>query len=282
MESPDQPKSDGERLLCAYLEQRGFEAFSEYERQVEGKNLDWSVDHPDQSFVMEVYEPEIRIPPDGRPFSSYDGLRGMFERNKREQIRAAKKASLPFVGVLARTNSDVDFGADLVAGAMFGDLTFRVPLAEDGESFDIERGVTTFGSGGRVQPGQMRGVSAVAILRRFNPTAWKLEKELVVRTAHLPTWHARVNEDERRAVTAELARVATQLEDQFTQSGAYDPAAATVRLIVLHNPHAERSLRLDILDGPHDEQWTAYRDGDASLYGDRWKGPLIHEVPHRE
>jgi hypothetical protein len=120
---------------------------------------------------MEVYEPEIRIPPNGRPFSSYDGLRGMFERNKREQIRAAKKASLPFVGVLARTNSDVDFGADLVAGAMFGDLTFRVPLAEDGESFDIERGVTTFGSGGRMQRGQMRGVSAVAILRRFNPTA---------------------------------------------------------------------------------------------------------------
>ena len=61
---------------------------------------------------------EIRIPPNGRPISSYDGLRGMFERNKREQIRAAKKASLPFVGVLARTNSDVDFGADLVAGAM--------------------------------------------------------------------------------------------------------------------------------------------------------------------
>jgi len=281
VDKSDRLKSDGERLLAAYLRRRGFARFSEYERPVGGKHLDWSVDHPDQSFVMEVYEPQIKIPAGGGSFSSYDGLRGIFERNKKEQIRAAKEAGLPFVGVFARTNSDVDFGPDLVAGAMFGDLIFQMPLAEDGESFDVDRGVTTFGQGGRVQPGQMRGVSAVAILRRFNPTAWKLEGELRARTAHLPSWHAGMSEDQRRATTTELAQVATQIENQFFESGAYDPVAAEARLIVLHNPYADRSLRFDLLNGPHDEQWMSYLDQGASLYGERWKGSLIHEVPHR-
>jgi hypothetical protein len=230
---------------------------------------------------MEVYEPEIKIPEGGGPFSSYDGLRGMFERNKKNQIRAAKSAGLPFVGVLARTNSDVDFGPDLVAGAMFGDLTFAMPLAQDGESFDADRGVTTFGKGGRVQPSQMRGVSAVAILRRFNPTAWKLEREFRARTAHIPSWHPGMSQEEQRAASAAIGRITSQIEHQYLESGTYNPAASLARLIVLHNPYADRSLRLDILSGPHDEQWMAYRDEGATLYGERWKGPLIHEVPNR-
>jgi hypothetical protein len=279
--TPDHLKSDGERLVAAYLSQRGFHHFSEYERPVGGKLLDFSVDHPDQSFVMEVYEPHIRIPKNGGWFSSYDGLRGMFERNKREQIRAAKNAGLPFVGVLARTNSDIDFGPDLVAGAMFGDLTINMPIAEGGESLDVERGVTAFGSGGKVQPGQMRGVSAVAIVRRFNPTAWKLTKELNARTAGLPSWHAGMTEGESLAIQTRMADIATEIEHQFLRSGTYDPAAAVARLIVLHNPYADRSLWLDILNGPHDEQWLAYRDAGATMYGERSKGSLIDEVPHR-
>jgi hypothetical protein len=278
---PDQPQSDGERLVAAYLRQRGFDRFSEYERPIGGKELDFSVDHPDQSFVLEVYEPEIKIPAGGGSFSSYDGLRGIFERNKKEQIRAAKNNRLPFVGVLARTNSEVDFGPDVVAGAMFGDLTFRMPISEDGESFDIERGVTTFGSGGKVQPGQMRGVSAIAIVRRFNPTAWKMSKELEARTAGLPSWHAGMTAPERAAIQAKIARTATEVEDEFLRSGAYDPAAAVARLIVLHNPYAERSLRLDVLNGPHDEQWLSYRDDGATIYGEIWKGALVAEVPGR-
>jgi hypothetical protein len=230
---------------------------------------------------MEVYEPEIKIPVEGGSFSSYDGLRGIFERNKKEQIRAAKNSRLPFVGVLARTNSDVDFGPDLVAGAMFGDLTFRMPIADDGESFDIERGATTFGSGGKVQPSQMRGVSAIAIVRRFNPTAWRLSKEFEARTAGLPSWHAGMTAAQRSAIQAEIAKTATEVEDQFLRSGAYDPATAVARLIVLHNPYAEHSLRLDILNGPHDEQWLSYCDDGATMYAERWKGSLIREVSGR-
>ena len=230
MEGSGQPKSDGERLVAAYLHQRGFECISEYERPVGGKNLDFSVDHPDQSLVMEVYEPEIKIPAGGGPFSSYDGLRGMFENNKQKQIRAAKNAGSPFVGVLARTNSDVDFGPDLVAGAMFGDLTFTMPVAEDGESFDIDRGVTTFSGGGKVQPGQMRGVSAIAIVRRFNPTTWKLTKELDARTAGLQLRDG-MTARERLAIQTKIAREATDIQEQFLRSGAYDPVAAVARLI---------------------------------------------------
>jgi hypothetical protein len=66
--------------------------------------------------------------------------------------------------MFARTNSDVDFGPDLLAGAMFGDLTFVVPVNEGGESSSIDRGITTFAGHGKVQPEQMRGVSAGAEL----------------------------------------------------------------------------------------------------------------------
>jgi hypothetical protein len=275
------PNTDGERLLWAYLRQRGYDGFSEYEKLIEGKNPDAFVDHPDQPFVMEVYEPEIKLPPGGGAFSSYEGLRGMFERNKKEQIRAAKKAGLPFVGILARTNSDVDFGPDLVVGAMFGNLEMRFPIAEDGESFDAERGVLGFGQGGKVQPSQMRGVSAIAILRSFNPTLWKMEAEFLKRTAGIQTSRAGMSESERMAGQDAIARIATEVQEESIRSGAFDPSAAIARLIVLHNHHADRSLRLDILNGPHDEQWMAYRDAGSDLYGERWKGSLIHEVPHR-
>jgi hypothetical protein len=46
VDESDRLKSDGERLLAAYLRRRGFDRFSEYERPVGGKSLDWSVDHP--------------------------------------------------------------------------------------------------------------------------------------------------------------------------------------------------------------------------------------------
>ena len=191
----------GEQLAAAYLRQRRFDRFAERHRPVGAKRLDWSVDHPSQSFGFEVYEPEIRLPQGGGPFSSYDSLRGMFKNNKKKQIRAAKNAGLPFVGVLARTKADINFSPDLVAGAMFGDLTTVFPIDPDGEGFDPSRATTTFGKGGRgPNQGRGRGVSAVAIIRAFNPTAWRPEEELRVRTASLPKWHAGMSGEERNEI----------------------------------------------------------------------------------
>ncbi len=139
----------------------------------------------------------------------------MFKNNKKKQIRAAKNTGLPFVGVLARTKADIDFSPDLVAGAMFGDLTIVMLIGPDGESFDPSRTTTTFGKGGRVQPGQMRGVSAVAIIRAFNPTAWRPEEELRVRTASLPKWHAGMTAKQRNEIQTAIARAACEIEEQF-------------------------------------------------------------------
>lgn len=272
----------GEQLAAAYLHQRGFDRFAERHRPVGGKKLDWTVDHPAQPFGFEVYEPEIHLPEGGGWFSSYEGLRGMFKNNKMKQIRAAKEAGLPFVGGLARTNAGIDFSPDIVAGAMFGDITTVMPIGPGGEGFDPTQAITTFGKDGKVQPKQMRGVSAVAIIRDFNPTLWRMEGELEVRTAKLPKWHAGMSDEESHEIQVEMTRMFGDIEEHFTSTGAYDPAARVTRFIVLHNPYADYPLRLDILSGPHDEQWMGFSEEGVPKYGERWRGHLIHEVPGRQ
>ena len=179
-------KSDGERLFAAYLRQRrlGWQ----YEPEIGGRRPDFLVEHPVRSFVAEVYEPQIRLPPGGGSFESYSALRSAFEGRKSKQISAVKRAGLTYVAVVASTNSDIRIQPLVVAGAMFGNLA--VTLRVGPEVCERPDGRTVFGGGGRVQARQFRGVSAVAILERFNPTQDRLEAATRARLARLPDWYA--------------------------------------------------------------------------------------------
>ena len=77
-------KSDGERLFAAYLRQCRLEW--QYEPDIGGRRPDFLVEHPVRSFVAEVYEPEIHLPPGGGSFESYSARRGAFEGRRSKQL----------------------------------------------------------------------------------------------------------------------------------------------------------------------------------------------------
>jgi hypothetical protein len=67
------PQSDGERLLAAYLRQGRLPW--EHEREVNGTKPDFSVDHPQLGHLLfEVYEPQIRLPPQAGFFDTIPNL----------------------------------------------------------------------------------------------------------------------------------------------------------------------------------------------------------------
>jgi len=258
------PNSDGERLFAAYLRQRRLPW--EYEREVNGRNPDFSVDHPAGFFVAEVYEPQLRLPEGGGWFDSYTPLRKAFDSRKARQIKAVKNAGLPYVAVVAGTNFDMPIKPIIMAGAMFGNLTVTFTVnSDDREDIDDR---TIFGGGGRVQPNQYRGVSAMALIERFNPTAKKLGLAVEARLARVPEWRPGMTRRQTAEHQSAIVRITRGTEDEFLASGSYDPRARLARLTVLHNPYAEHPLRLDVLNGPDDRQWGhIVADGEAG-YGE--------------
>lgn len=257
-------KSEGEHLITAYLRQRRLAW--EYEREVGGRRPDFFVTHPARTFVAEVYEPEIRLPAGGGWFESYSALRGAFEGRKSKQIRAVKRAGFPYVAVVASTNSDVRVQPLVMAGAMFGNLAVTFKVGPD--ATERPDGRTVFGGGGRVQPGQFRGVSAVAILERFNPTQARLEAATENRLACVPEWNATMTHQQIAEVQAAIVKLRRETAEQLIASGAYDPAARRARLTVLHNPYATFPLGIEVLDGPYDTQWGPVGAGDQFGYGE--------------
>jgi hypothetical protein len=258
------PNSAGERLFAAYLRQRRLSW--EYEREVNGRRPDFSVDHPDGTFVAEVYEPQLRLPEGGGWFDSYTPLRGTFDGRKAKQIKAVKGAGLPYVAVVADTNFDMPIKPLIMAGAMFGNLAVTFTVKPDvPEGFDDR---TVFGSGGRVQANQYRGVSAMALIERFNPTTRKLGLAVEARLARIPQWRPEMTERQTAALQSAIVRLTQQAEDDFLASGSYDPRARLARLTVLHNPYAQHPLRPEVLNGPHDRQWGRIVTGGESGYGE--------------
>lgn len=270
------PSSPGERLFSAYLRQRRLSA--NYERDVGGRNPDFLVSHPNCTVACDVFEPELRLPSSGAfSFSSYPALRRVFKPRKRKQAQAAAQAGLPFVHVLARTNSDLSFDPLIVAGAMLGDLTFTFPVFPDGnapEGFDArDHTRNLLGANRQLQPTVNTSVSAIAILRSFNPTQWRHE---VASAAHFQRFGPVANFDDagRRAL------VHLELVEHMERVGAYDATAHLARLIVMHNPWARIPLALEVFGGPHDEQWSSIELQPGELgYAHVASGRLAKEVP---
>jgi hypothetical protein len=267
-------KSDGERLLASYLRRRSLPW--EYEREVNGRHPDFFVHHPRGAFVAEVHEPEIKLPVGGGWFTSYPSLRRSFEARKAKQIQAVKRAGVPYVGVVVATNCDFDISPDVMAGAMFGDLSITVPVGPDvglGQPARIG-----FGQGGRLQEGQLRGVSAVAILERFNPTKWRLNAAVHERLARIPDSRLGTSTAREADVSAAIIRAVKETEDHFLATGVFDPAARLARVTVLHNPYAAHPLGFDVLNGPHDVQWGCRSTEPVFEYGPIFEGVLVREV----
>lgn len=272
------PQSVGERLFAAYLRQRRLRDYA-FEPVVGNAQVDFVVDHPGFGPVSwEIYEPEWRLPNQPASRDPYEPIRRGFKRRKQVQAKAAATAALPHVLVLHASRSDASFDPFIVAGAMFGNIgvTFTVDL--EGGSPPGDAHDTTFLGGGRLQEGMNRSYSAVALLTRFNPTLWRVQRAYASRLRHFglfrwanpPPW-----------VRGVVWRIMTETHDRFRRSGIFDETAAVARLTVVHNPHAKYPLDPSIAAGPHDEQWGTVALEDRTIYCQIASGVRCYEIPGR-
>jgi len=163
------PHTPGEMIMATYLAERnlpyGYEPFDE------GARPDFVARHPViGKIVLEVYEPEYRLQrnPDG---SFYSGSvrspghvvqRGINSDQKRRQAKAARGHGLPFILVIASTNSEIAFSEYDVPGALFGALEFV--WSDDSDTGSNDPGRLVFGSAGRLQRKLNTSFSAVALI----------------------------------------------------------------------------------------------------------------------
>jgi hypothetical protein len=260
---PSGPATDGERLLAAYLRQRRLH--HRYEAPVGGRNPDFLVVHPIGEIVMEVFEPHLRLPSRVGSFDSVEPVLGAFEKRKRRQVQAAANQGIPTVVVIASTNSDIPFDMFALGGAMFGRLgiRFSTDAPEDQE--------TTFLGPGRTQPHLNTSYSALAVVRRFNPTRWRLDMAWAVR--------AQPGTDLSSRELTEVSIRRREIAEEMERIGTYDPTAALARLVILHNPYAKVRLPFEF-GGPHDHQYGAIESAEGTRQWCRLaEGRLRQEVP---
>lgn len=167
--SADGPRTEGERMLAAYLDERSVPW--KYECFGEGANPDFRADHPAAGeVVLEVYEPEYLLP--RNPNGSYRSgavaapgrvvQRGLTSRRKSRQAAVARDLGIPFVLVIASTNGEVAIDGHDIPGALFGSPEFQWSPGADLD----EPGRLVFGSGGRLQAHLNTRFSAVALIAR--------------------------------------------------------------------------------------------------------------------
>ncbi len=236
-----QTKSTGERLCAAYLRQRGWS--TEYEKLVGSPKHDFTAHYSTGDFIMEVYEPEETVEA-SRAFVRDPAAMPskLFKKpNKQRQIAAAHSGGLPFVGVLVATNC-LDIAAIDIAIAMMGINGYI--------------GSTSFNA-----------VSGIAVVERFNPTAWKIPAAV----------------DERLGSRADGARmggavVILEASRDLAASGAHDPMYSVARLSILLDPFSDNPLDTSLFPGPHDEIWERTGKAGPEWFGKVAEGRLIHEV----
>jgi len=263
----------GERLFAAYLRQRRLQ--SQQEPLVGGRRPDFLVEHPSMTFAAEVYEPEMTLPAGGGSVDSYPALRRAFQARKADQLKAMREAGVPCVLVLARTNADIRFQPEIVAGSMFGDIGVQVPL--DDPEADSK---TVFMGGGRVQKSRNRGVSAVAVLESFNPTLFRPEQVVTARLGEGLQWHPGIPHGRLVREQAAIVRVTSEVYKHMAGTREYIEDARVAKLTVFHNPFASHPIGLEVLDGPHDVQWTrTTTDAGESRYGPVKWGRLVVRMP---
>lgn len=170
-----------EACFAEYLEQEGHRY--RHEPDVGGRKPDFVVELPTGArAAFEVFEPAVEKPANTvGSIDSYGAIRRGVDKRKYEQAKAARRVGMPFVLVVVPTRMGLTPDAEIVAGAMFGDLTvtFRLdPLEPSG----VDGGSLRFGANARLQLTQQRAISAAALLRWFNPTSWRVRAAARART----------------------------------------------------------------------------------------------------
>lgn len=258
------PTSDGERLVAAYLTQRRFSW--EHEPTIGGRNIDFVAETESGPVALEVYEPRLKLWNRVGAYDPIGPIEGAFSQRKLKQIRAVKDAGLPLILVVGSANSDIPYDILSLAGAMFGRPGFRMAIHEGRAVSEAE---SAFFGPGKVQPGVNRGVSALALIRRFNPTLWRLRSAwrscgLIGRSGSRST----------RDI-GEATKRMFDIESSLTERGVYLPDAWLARLVLAHNPFSLEPIA-PTFAGPHDDEYGLVSE--SSTWGRISTGRLRHEV----
>lgn len=264
--------SEGEQHVATYLEQLGVP----YEREpdVGGRNPDFVLDVDGSRVALEVYEPALRLTNSVGSFDSVGKLQNAFSGRKAKQRSAAKDEGVPYVVVIGSAKSSITYDHFAVMGVMFGRIGMSWELdtvtglpASDARPAHL--------GGARVQPQMNTGISAVALLRRFNPTLRRLQDAWDAdRAERSPAFSESTFQDRVRFLERSQA-----IQDELTCRGEFNPGVQLSRLIVYRNPWAVHQLPMSF-GGPYDDHFGVLEvvDGET-FYGLVAEGFLRLRVP---
>ena len=237
-----------EELFKTYLEARGLSF--EYEAEIGGRRPDFRVSNDNQDIICEVTAITRSFLGHKRGPSFFDPYTGLRRKiaEKAKQARGTK-GKYPYV-IVIRFEYAIIPVEQFVPGAMYGDDGFEMEFdPATGSAGDIS---PTFLRGGRLQKNRNTRVSAIAVLRTFNPTRVSVEQE--------------VRRLKRASTSAEeCARIAEQMFAKYDFHHTDVP-----RLDVFHNVYAsEPRLPADAFSGPYDRHWDI---DEHHRYRNTWTG----------
>lgn len=244
-------RTPSEPLFAEYLSDRWP---WEYEPSIGGTNPDFVVGG---QVACDLTAIEARRLPER--MGSVDPVQPIRNKIKKKwgQADAARRAGLAFVLVLYQETMLTDLSVNTVAAACFGRLSVQLSIPLDPTSGGKRPpSPLVFGRDGLTEPddedgvGGNKGLSAVAILREFNPTLHRLEAAL----AELASSEGPVDTANHDAMAQRLT-ARKEIIDSMSRSGTFDPDASTVRLLLVHTRTPEVTLLPGLLGGPYDEEW---------------------------
>jgi hypothetical protein len=238
----------------------------EYELAAGDAHPDYWVDHDDGLVVCEVRHVTASIGQEvGNGFGSFDAYQPLNRAVKRKSKQGrALEGVWPYVVVLWAPDWGV--GDLAVSGALFGKVQISMPMDTTTGTADMDQARSTFGRNAALHHGDdgRPHVTAVALIRRFNPTLRDAEDEI----------SAKLDEVGRDSIDTSLPIISEVFERRAAE-GLFDENARQPRLTVFHNPHATISLPAGVFRGPFDQHWFDH----DSQYGPWWNGTMLDRLP---
>lgn len=255
-------RNEAEEHFETYLDlhELGFE----YERAAGAAHPDFWINSPQGLVVAEVRHVTARVGEGrGNRFGAFDPYKPLGKAVKRKSRQGREvPENIPYVVVLWAPGWGVDDFT--VSGALFGKLEMVMPLNTETGTADMGELHTEFGLNKTMRETERDHISAVVLMRRFNPTLRGAQNEIAAMLD-------RTGRDDRDAGV----RVIFDVHERRRSEGLLDDEARQPRLVTFHNPNATTPLGIDVFNGPFDQQWSAE--------GDRYRcthtGAHVGELP---
>jgi hypothetical protein len=122
------------------------------------------------------------------------------------------------------------------------------------------------GPDGFLRSSKFSDISAIGVVSRFNPSAWKLDRSVV----------ERLGGRAQGASFRDRAIVHSAVENDLSRSGSYRPEASEAYLSLLINLFADYQLDHTAFQGPYDERWDRTGRESPCWFDQVWVGPAAN------